>query len=71
MSGDSHRIHVVEGPSADLLAGNPGLHTAPQLQEEEVQCVDRALWFPWLGAATAAALLATLLAVLYRRRLLQ
>ncbi|XP_016067554.1 PREDICTED: mitochondrial antiviral-signaling protein [Miniopterus natalensis] len=71
MSGDSHRIHVVEGPSADLLAGNPGLQTAPQLQEEEVQCVDRALWVPWLGAATAAALLATLLAVLYRRRLLQ
>lgn len=71
-------IHVAEGPSVDLMAGNPGLHAVPlprAEEEEEIQLVRTlvpwAPWAPWLGAAAAGALLATLLAVLYRRRLLQ
>lgn len=35
MSGDILRIHVAEGPSADLLAGSPGLHAASQLKEKK------------------------------------
>lgn len=67
-------IHVAEGPSVDLMAGNPGLHAVPlpRAEEEEIQLVRTLVpWAPWLGAAAAGALLATLLAVLYRRRLLQ
>ncbi|XP_066243399.1 mitochondrial antiviral-signaling protein isoform X2 [Saccopteryx leptura] len=71
MSVDTLNIHVAEGPSTDLLSGNPGLHTDPQLQEEEVPCAWTASWAPWLGAAAAGVLVATLLAALYRRRLLQ
>ncbi|XP_066090387.1 mitochondrial antiviral-signaling protein isoform X3 [Saccopteryx bilineata] len=71
MSVDTLNIHVAEGPSTDLLSGNPGLHTDPQLQEEEVPCAWTASWVPWLGAAAAGVLVATLLAALYRRRLLQ
>ncbi|XP_036907611.1 mitochondrial antiviral-signaling protein [Sturnira hondurensis] len=71
-------IHVAEGPSVDLMAGNPGLHAVPlhrAEKEEESQLVGTpvpwAPWAPWLGAAAAGALLAALLAVLSRRRLLQ
>ncbi|KAM5305613.1 mitochondrial antiviral-signaling protein isoform 1-T3 [Glossophaga mutica] len=68
-------IHVAEGPSVDLMAGNPGLHAVPlhrAEKEEESELVETpvlwAPWAPWLGVAAAGALLATLLAVLYRRR---
>ncbi|XP_008139272.2 mitochondrial antiviral-signaling protein isoform X1 [Eptesicus fuscus] len=74
MSGDILRvIHVAEGPSADLLAGNPGLHAATQLMEEkELPCDGKAPRAPWLGMAAVGALLATVLGVvLYRRRLHQ
>lgn len=74
MSGDILRvIHVAEGPSADLLAGNPGLHAATQLMEEkELPCDGQAPRAPWLGMAAVGALLATVLVVvLYRRRLHQ
>ncbi|XP_045688807.1 mitochondrial antiviral-signaling protein [Phyllostomus hastatus] len=68
-------IHVAEGPSVDLMAGNPGLHAVPlhRAEEQETQTAGTPWdpWAPWLGAAAAGALLATLLAVLYRRRLLQ
>lgn len=65
-------IHVAEAPSTDNLAGNPGPQAALPLQEkEESLCVGTAPWAPWLGAAAAGALLAVLLAVLYRRRPLQ
>lgn len=73
-SGDIVRvIHVAEGPSADLLAGNPGLHNATQLMEEkELPCDGPAWRAPWLGMAAVGALLATVLGVvLYRRRLHQ
>ncbi|EPY79175.1 mitochondrial antiviral-signaling protein [Camelus ferus] len=76
VSMDTIRIH--EGPSAPLLGDSPGMRTppcAPEFQaEEELEeslTVGRILWAPWLGAAVAGALLATLLAVMYRRRLLQ
>ncbi|KAM8775563.1 mitochondrial antiviral-signaling protein isoform 1-T1 [Rhynchonycteris naso] len=71
MSVDTLNIHVAEGPSTDLQSGNPGLYTDPQLKKEESPCAGMAPWAPWLGAAAAGVLLATLLAVLYRRRLLQ
>lgn len=73
MSGDILRVHVSEGPSADLLAGNPGLQAAPQLKEEkELLCDEKAPSARWLGVAAAGALLATVLVVvLYRRRLHQ
>ncbi|XP_036273761.1 mitochondrial antiviral-signaling protein isoform X1 [Pipistrellus kuhlii] len=66
-------IHVAEGPSADLLAGNPGLHNATQLTEEkELPCDGSAQRAPWLGMAAVGVLLATVLGVvLYRRRLHQ
>lgn len=71
-------IHVAEGPSVDLMAGNPGLHAVPlhrAEEQEETQLVETLVsgvpWAPLLRAAAAGALLATLLAVLYRRRLLQ
>ncbi|XP_058419118.1 mitochondrial antiviral-signaling protein [Diceros bicornis minor] len=71
-SVDSIRMHVAEGPNADLLEGSPGPRAALQLREDEVTLcnwtVPRARW---LGVAAAGALLATLLAALYRRRLLQ
>lgn len=74
-SGDSLRIHVAEGPSADLLAGSPGRHAASQLKEQkEAWCDGEAQRAPWLGVAAAGAgvLLATVLVVvLYRRRLHQ
>lgn len=72
-SGDILRVHVAEGPSADLLAGNSGLHTATQLMEEkELLCDGKAPRAPWLGMAAVGALLATVLVVvLYRRRLHQ
>lgn len=75
MSGDILRIHVAEGPSADLLAGSPGRLAASQLKEEkEALCDGKAQRAPWLGVAAAGAgvLLATVLVVvLYRRRLHQ
>ncbi|XP_037003652.2 mitochondrial antiviral-signaling protein [Artibeus jamaicensis] len=71
-------IHVAEGPSVDLMAGNSGVQAVPlhrAEEEEESQLVGTPVpWAPqalWLGAAAAGALLAALLAVLYRRRLLQ
>ncbi|XP_002918808.1 mitochondrial antiviral-signaling protein isoform X1 [Ailuropoda melanoleuca] len=69
-SVDSIMIHVTQDPSVDLLEGNPGPHTAlqPLVEEESIQA---SLWAPWLRAAAAGALLAVLLTVLYRRRLLQ
>lgn len=72
-SVDILRIHVEEAPSIDNLAGNPGTHVAQQIQleEEELLSSRGARWAPWLGAAAAGALLAVLLAVLYRRRLPQ
>ncbi|KAM7125924.1 mitochondrial antiviral-signaling protein isoform 1-T2 [Molossus nigricans] len=71
-SVDTFRVHVSEGPSADLLSGNPELHAAPQSKAEETECVQWAPQALWLGAAAAGVLLATVLAVLYqRRRLLQ
>ncbi|KAB1262544.1 Mitochondrial antiviral-signaling protein [Camelus dromedarius] len=76
VSMDTIRIH--EGPSAPLLGDSPGMRTppcAPEFQaEEELEeslTVGSILWAPWLGVAVAGALLATLLAVMYRRRLLQ
>lgn len=72
-SADILRIHVEEAASIDNLAGNPGTHAAQQIQveEEEVLCSRWAHPAPWLGAAAAGALLAMLMAVLYRRRLPQ
>lgn len=72
-SVDILRIHVEEAPSIDNLAGNTGTHVAQQIQveEEELLCSGWAHRAPWLGAAAAGALLAMLLAVLYRRRLPQ
>lgn len=69
-SVDSIRIQVTQDPSVDLLEGNPGPRAAlqPLVEEEYTQA---SLWAPWLGAAAAGALLAVLLTVLYRRRLLQ
>lgn len=66
-------IHVAEGPSADLLAGNPKLHGATQLTEKkELPCDGPAWRAPWLGMAAVGVLLATVLGVvLYRRRLHQ
>ncbi|XP_012494732.1 PREDICTED: mitochondrial antiviral-signaling protein [Propithecus coquereli] len=71
-------IHEAEeGPGADLLESNPRPNAAPQLQEEEMAQFEveetarniwDELWAPWLRAATAGALVITLLAVLYRRR---
>ncbi|XP_019500141.1 PREDICTED: mitochondrial antiviral-signaling protein [Hipposideros armiger] len=67
----SVRIHVEEAPSIDNLSGNPGPHATQQTRgEEESPCVGWAPLAPWLGVAAAGALLATLLAVLNRRRLL-
>lgn len=71
-SVDTLRVHVSEGPSADLLSGNPELHAEPPLEEKETKCAQWAPQALWLGAAAAGVLLATVLAVLYqRRRLLQ
>ncbi|NP_001116081.1 mitochondrial antiviral-signaling protein [Canis lupus familiaris] len=69
-SVDSIRIQVVQDPSADLLEHNPGPRATPQptVEEEPVQASS---WAPWLGVATTGVFLAMLLAVLYRRRLLQ
>lgn len=69
----SFNIHVAERPSADL-DGSPKPHEASQPQEEKKEeqlskAAPGALW--WLGTATAGALLAVLLVVLYRRRPLQ
>lgn len=68
VSVDVLRIHVEEVPSTDNLAGNPRPHATPQTNgEEESACA----WAPltsWLGMAAAGALLAALLAMLYRRR---
>ncbi|XP_015097329.1 mitochondrial antiviral-signaling protein [Vicugna pacos] len=76
VSMDTIRIH--EGPSVPLLGDSPGMRTppcAPEFQAEEgleeSLTFGSILWAPWLGAAVAGALLATLLAVMYRRRLLQ
>ncbi|KAM5219892.1 mitochondrial antiviral-signaling protein [Hipposideros larvatus] len=67
----SVRIHVEEPPSTDNLSGNPGPHATQQTRgEEESPCIGWAPLAPWLGVAAAGALLATLLAVLHRRRLL-
>ncbi|XP_012583892.1 PREDICTED: mitochondrial antiviral-signaling protein isoform X1 [Condylura cristata] len=73
---ESIRIRVEEEPSADLLAGSPRQPGAPKLQKEEPPAESKskdrqASWAPWLSFATVGALLAGLLAVLYRRRLLQ
>ncbi|KAM9249363.1 mitochondrial antiviral-signaling protein isoform 2-T2 [Dugong dugon] len=68
-STDSFAIHVTESPTADLLVGNPGPRAAPQPPVQEMPAIT-VFWAPWLGAAAAAALLATVLTVLYRRRLL-
>lgn len=66
------RIHVEEAPSTDNLAGNTGPPATQLTQgEKETRCFQWAPVAPWLGVAAAGALLATLLAVLYRRRLLQ
>lgn len=70
-------VHVVEEPSANLLTGNPGPSVSPYLQEkeeedeEEIQSNWVAPWAPRFGAAIATALVATVLAMLYRRRALQ
>ncbi|KAK2509977.1 hypothetical protein MC885_009541 [Smutsia gigantea] len=65
-------IHVAEGPSAQTLEDSPGPRAAAQPPAEEEQLgVGTVPWAQWLGVAAAGALLATLLAVLYRRRLLQ
>ncbi|XP_008064759.1 mitochondrial antiviral-signaling protein [Carlito syrichta] len=74
-------IHVAKNPSVDLLVGNPGPpadlldgsprpHAHSELLEEVMQCNSTVPWVPWFQAAMAGALVATLLAVLYRRRLL-
>lgn len=73
---ESIRVHVEENPSADLLAGNPGQQEALKLQKLQKESqkefkgrgASRARWFT---AATLGALLVGVLAVLYRRRLLQ
>lgn len=70
---ESIRVHVEENPSTDLLAGNPGQQEAQKLQKEsQKEFKGRgASWAPWFTAATLGALLVGVLAVLYRRRLLQ
>ncbi|XP_037354392.1 mitochondrial antiviral-signaling protein isoform X2 [Talpa occidentalis] len=70
---ESIRIHVEEGASADLLAGNSRQQGALNLQKGQLpeEAKAKASWASWLRAATVGALLAGLLAVLYRRRLLQ
>ncbi|XP_025732105.2 mitochondrial antiviral-signaling protein isoform X2 [Callorhinus ursinus] len=69
-SVDSIRIQVAQDPSVELLEGNPGPRATPQplVEEESVQA---SLWAPWLGAAAAGVLLAMILTMVYRRRLLQ
>ncbi|XP_069352270.1 mitochondrial antiviral-signaling protein isoform X2 [Eulemur rufifrons] len=66
-------IHEAEeGPGADLLESNPEPNTKPQLQEEEMAgSIWDEPWAPWLRAAAAGALVITLLALLYQRRLRQ
>ncbi|XP_045384981.1 mitochondrial antiviral-signaling protein isoform X1 [Lemur catta] len=66
-------IHEAEqGPGADLLESNPRPKAEPQLQEEEMAwSIWDEPWAPWLRAAAAGALVITLLAVLYQRRLRQ
>ncbi|KAM6144279.1 mitochondrial antiviral-signaling protein isoform 1-T3 [Erethizon dorsatum] len=69
----SFGIHVAEDPSVNLMAGNPGPHTVlqPPEEQEETSTSLSVPWASWLGAAAASALLAVLLAILYRRRPLQ
>ncbi|XP_007932866.1 mitochondrial antiviral-signaling protein [Orycteropus afer afer] len=74
----SFGLHVSKDPSVNLLDDNPGVLAAPQPlvqevleQEEPCPCVYTFPWAPWFGAATAGVLLAVLLAVLYRQRLLK
>ncbi|XP_036740985.2 mitochondrial antiviral-signaling protein isoform X3 [Manis pentadactyla] len=65
-------IHVAEGPNAQTLEDSPGPRAAAQAPAAEEQLgVGTVPWAQWLGVAAAGALLATFLAVLYRRRLLQ
>lgn len=65
-------IHVAESPKAQTLKDIPGQRAAAQAPAAEEQLgVGTVPWAQWLGVAAAGALLATLLAVLYRRRLLQ
>ncbi|XP_012610590.1 mitochondrial antiviral-signaling protein isoform X2 [Microcebus murinus] len=81
VSVGTFEIHrVEEGPGADLLENNPGPNAAPQLREEETAGLQEveATWYiwdepwaPWLRAAAAGALVITLLAMLYQRRLRQ
>lgn len=72
VSVDALRLHVVEAPSLDLLEGSPRPPSALQPQaEEQSLCVGTPPWVPWLGVAVAGVLLATVVAVLYRRRPLQ
>lgn len=73
-SVSSIRMHVSEGPSLDLLAGNPGPSASDKLQEDEFpkkQPTPKASWAPWFMVAVAGGLLAAVLSVLHRRRLLQ
>ncbi|XP_045151216.1 mitochondrial antiviral-signaling protein [Echinops telfairi] len=72
----SFAIHLTESPSADLLGANSGLQAAlksPMHEKPKVEApgTTPGSWAAWLGMAAAGALLATVLAVLYRRRLHQ
>ncbi|XP_008587223.1 PREDICTED: mitochondrial antiviral-signaling protein [Galeopterus variegatus] len=65
-------IHVAEDPSADLLEACPRPCVTPPLKEEEVvRCVWDVPWAPWLWVAATGVLMATFLAMLYRRRQFQ
>ncbi|XP_049725200.1 mitochondrial antiviral-signaling protein isoform X1 [Elephas maximus indicus] len=64
---NSFEIHVTERPSADLLDGSPEPRATPQPPMREELRVGEV---SWLGVAAAGVLLATILTVLYRRRLL-
>ena len=67
LSVDSIRVQVTQDPSVNLLEGKPGPCAAPE-PLEGVEHIQASSWAPWLGAAAAGALLAMLLAMLYRRR---
>ncbi|XP_006877749.1 PREDICTED: mitochondrial antiviral-signaling protein [Chrysochloris asiatica] len=69
-STGSFEIHVTEAPSVDLQDSNSKQLAAPQPPEQKPLVRDSS-WALWLGATTAGLLLATLLTMLYRRRLRQ
>lgn len=67
-SVDSIRIQVAQDPSVDLAEGGLRPPAAPQ-PPVEGESVPASSCAPLIGAAAAGAVLATLFAVLYRRRM--